>query len=224
MSEEFTKYLKLKGTEHHVTVHDTPEHNGVAERLNRTLAECVQAMLHASSLPKSLWGEAMMHATWLKNRSSTCRLGNKTPYEVLYNKKPDLQKLPVWGCQVKVHDITGSKLDMRARDGHWVGFDLELDGHRIYCVDRRTVGIEQSVVFERRLDVTISTSVSAQPEGEKRNSPDSSNGKSNTDSADASTSSNEPVREVSQRTMPAEDLPSHLGDRFKPQPPEPALR
>ena len=181
-------------------------------------------MLHASSLPKSLWGEAMMHATWLKNRSSTRRLGNKTPYEVLYNKKPDLQKLPVWGCQVKVHDVTGSKLDMRARDGHWVGFDLKLDGHCIYCADRGTVGVERSVVFERRLDVTISTSVSAQPEGEKRNSPDGSNGKSNADSADASTSSNEPVHEVSQRTTPVEDLPSHLGDGFKPQPPEPVLR
>ena len=71
-------------------------------------------MLHASSLLKSLWGEAMMHATWLKNRSSTRRLGNKMPYEVLYSKKPNLEKLPVWGCQVKVHNVTGSKLDMHA--------------------------------------------------------------------------------------------------------------
>ena len=36
-------------------------------------------------------------------------------------------------------------------------------------------------------------------------------------------SSNEPVREVSQHTTPVEDLPSHLGDGFEPQPPEPAL-
>ena len=70
-----------------MTVHDTPKHNGVAEQLNRTLAEHVRAMLHASSLLKSLWGKAMMHATWLKNRSSTHRLGNKTPYKVRYNKK-----------------------------------------------------------------------------------------------------------------------------------------
>ena len=41
MSEEFTKYLKSKGTECCVTVHDTPEHNGVAERLNQMLAERV---------------------------------------------------------------------------------------------------------------------------------------------------------------------------------------
>ena len=224
MSEEFTKYLKLKGTEHHITVHDTPEHNGVAERLNQMLAEHVRAMLHASGLLKSLWGEAMMHVTWLKNCSSTCRLGNKTPYEVLYNKKPDLQKLPVWGCQVKVHDITGSKLDMCARDGHWVGFDPESDGHHIYCVDHRTVGVERSVVFKQQSDIMISTSVSAQPEGEKGNSLDGSNGESNADSADVSMSSNKPVHEVSQCTTPGDNTPNHLGNAFEPPPLEPILR
>ncbi|KIK12843.1 hypothetical protein PISMIDRAFT_18446, partial [Pisolithus microcarpus 441] len=99
-------------TERRVTVHDTPEHNGVAERLNRTLIERVRALIHASGLPKNLWGEAIMHATWLKNCSSTRCLGTKTPYEMLYHKPPNLAKIPVWGCHVKVHDNTGSKLDM----------------------------------------------------------------------------------------------------------------
>ena len=53
LSAEFTKYLKSKGTERRVTVHNTPEHNGVAERLNRTLVERVRAMMHASGMPKS---------------------------------------------------------------------------------------------------------------------------------------------------------------------------
>ena len=201
-----------------------PEYNGVAEWLNRTLAERVRAMLHASSLPKSLWGEAMMHATWLKNRSSTRRLGNKTPYEVLYNKKPNLEKLPVWGCHVKVHNTTGSKLDMRARDGHWVGFDPESDGHHIYCADHGTVGIEQSIVFERRSDVAILTSVSMQPVGERERLPNSSNSESNGDNADANAPPNEPVHETSQRTTPVDHVPSHLGDAFEPPPPEPALQ
>ena len=63
LSAEFTKYLKSKGTERRVTVHDTPEHNGVAERLNWTLVERVRTMMHTSGMPKSLWGEAVMHAT-----------------------------------------------------------------------------------------------------------------------------------------------------------------
>ena len=149
LSAEFTNYLKLKGTEHRVTMHDTPEHNRVAERLNRTLVERVHAMIHVSGLPKSLWGEAVMHATWVKNHTSTCHLGKKTPYEMLYSKKPNLKKVPVWGCRVKVHDMLGTKLDMRAHDGHWVGFDPKSDGHCIYFPDRSTIGIERSIAFEQ---------------------------------------------------------------------------
>ena len=54
----------------HISI-DTPEHNGVAERLNHTLLERVRAMLHGSGLPKFLWGEAVKHAVYLKNRAST---------------------------------------------------------------------------------------------------------------------------------------------------------
>ena len=39
MSKEFEDYLARKGTKHRLTVHDTPEQNGVAEWLNQTLVE-----------------------------------------------------------------------------------------------------------------------------------------------------------------------------------------
>ena len=114
LGEQFSCHLRANGTERKLTVHDTPEHNGVAERLNRTLIERVRAVLHVSSLPKLLWGEAIIHMVWLKNRTSMRSLGNKSPYEMLYKKKPNLSKVPTWGCKVKVHNPTGSKLNMRA--------------------------------------------------------------------------------------------------------------
>ena len=58
-SKEFEEYLAKKGTKHRLTVHDTPEQNGVAEQLNRTLVEKSRAMLIESNLPKSLWGYAI---------------------------------------------------------------------------------------------------------------------------------------------------------------------
>jgi hypothetical protein len=56
-------------------VHDTPEHNGIAERLNRTLLEKVRAMLHASGLPKFLWGETVKHAVYVVFQNSVPRSG-----------------------------------------------------------------------------------------------------------------------------------------------------
>ena len=89
-SGDFTKFLQEQGTERRLTTHDTPQHNGVAESLNRRLLERVRAMLHYTQLPKNLWGEAIMFAVWLKNRTSTRALGNK----------PDLGGVPEWGQRV----------------------------------------------------------------------------------------------------------------------------
>ena len=71
MSDKMKKHLADGGTTHKPTVHDTPEYNGIAERLNRTLVERTRAILHASGLPKNLWGEAIRHVVWLKNRTPT---------------------------------------------------------------------------------------------------------------------------------------------------------
>jgi len=43
--KEFSNFLKEQGTERRLTTHDTPQHNGIAESLNRRLVECVQAIL-----------------------------------------------------------------------------------------------------------------------------------------------------------------------------------
>jgi hypothetical protein len=93
-------------------------------------------MLHASQLPKFLWGEAIKHAVWLKNRTSTKPLGGKTPYKVLYGTKPNLRGLPEFGSKVWVHTPEGSKLDGRSVVGRWVGFDEESSGHRIYSLEK----------------------------------------------------------------------------------------
>jgi hypothetical protein len=111
LSIEFTASLDGKGTEQKLVVHDTPEENGVAERLNRTLIEKVQAMLLASQLPVRLWGEMLMHAVWLKNHTWTRALPRGvTPYELVVGDKLDITNVPEWGCVMWVHDTSTGKL------------------------------------------------------------------------------------------------------------------
>jgi len=147
LSTEFSTHLMEAGTVRELTVHDTPEYNGLAERLNRTLLERVRAMLHDSGLPHFLWGEALHHAVYLKNRSSTRALDDSTPLEILTHSKPNISHLHPWGCEVWVHDKSGSKLDGRSKKGKWVGFDEESNGHRVYWVEKRSVTVERSVTF-----------------------------------------------------------------------------
>ncbi|KAJ8895630.1 hypothetical protein PR048_000966 [Dryococelus australis] len=51
----------------------TPQLNGRAERLNRTLLEKTRALLFESGMKKKLWGEALHTATYLLNRSPSRR-------------------------------------------------------------------------------------------------------------------------------------------------------
>jgi len=55
---DFVAYLKSRGTLQKLSVHDTHQESGVAERRNRTIVERVRTLLHASGLPKFLWAEA----------------------------------------------------------------------------------------------------------------------------------------------------------------------
>jgi hypothetical protein len=67
LSGPFVNHLSAAGTKQKLTVHDTPEENSVSERLNEVILQRVHAILHASGLPKFLWGEAVRHVIWLKN-------------------------------------------------------------------------------------------------------------------------------------------------------------
>ena len=147
--QDFTKFLQAEGTERRLTTHDTPQHNGVAESLNRRLLERARAILHHSGLPKNLWAEAIRFAVWLKNRASTRALGNDiTPFEKLYGDKPNLSSVPEWGQSIWVHTGTGSKLDARGVEARWIGFDSEsTHAHRVYWPYKQTVTVERNVKF-----------------------------------------------------------------------------
>ena len=113
----FVEYLKLKGTIQKLNIHDTPQHAGVAEHRNRTIGERICALLHASGLPKFLWGEAAHHVVWLLNRTKTKAVEGMTPFEVAFGKKPDLKKVCEWGEKVYVRVEGGTKLGGRVMSG-----------------------------------------------------------------------------------------------------------
>jgi Reverse transcriptase (RNA-dependent DNA polymerase)/gag-polypeptide of LTR copia-type/Integrase core domain/GAG-pre-integrase domain/Zinc knuckle len=150
MGKEFVLHLKKNGTKQKLTIHDTPQHNGVAERLNRTILEKVRAMLHASGQPKFLWGEAARHAVWLKNRTSTKALDGMTPFEALTGDKPSLRGLREWGSRVWVRNEKKAKLGGRVDEGVWVGIDEKSKGFRVYWPKKCTVTVERNVYFNEQ--------------------------------------------------------------------------
>ena len=149
IGSEFKAHLKSKGTIPKLTVHDTPQHNGVAERRNRTIVERIRALLHGSGLPRTMWGEAARHVVWLMNRTRTTAVVGMTPYEAAFGKKPDLSEVREWGDKVWVRlEVKGYKLGGRVREGRWMGISDESKGIRVYWPDKKTVSTERNVYFD----------------------------------------------------------------------------
>ena len=104
-SKQFQAHFKACGVRHELTIPKTPEQNGVAERLNRTLVETTRAMLMDADLPHKFWAEAVSTAAYLRNRSPTTAT-DVTPHEAWHGQKPRVQHLRVFGCTAYVHIVT----------------------------------------------------------------------------------------------------------------------
>nr|GFD08344.1 retrovirus-related Pol polyprotein from transposon TNT 1-94 [Tanacetum cinerariifolium] len=74
------------------------QQNGVVERRNRTLVEAARTMLIFSRASLLLWAEAIATACFTQNRSIIHRRFNKTPYELINDRKPDISFLHVFGA------------------------------------------------------------------------------------------------------------------------------
>ena len=148
MSSIFSVHLENAGTVRHLTTHDSPSSNGIAERANCMLLDGARAMLDESRLPKYLWAEAINHHVWIRNRVPTRSLNNnKTPHEMATGQKPDLSNVHPWGCKAWVKRLDVGKLEARAELCHYVGIDAESKGLRVYWPGKNRVTIERDVYF-----------------------------------------------------------------------------
>ncbi|GJW14281.1 retrovirus-related pol polyprotein from transposon TNT 1-94 [Tanacetum coccineum] len=75
----------------------SPQQNGVVERCNRTLVEAACTMLIFSRLSEFLWAEAVSTACFTQNRSIIYTRYNKTPYELLRGRKPNVEYFHMFG-------------------------------------------------------------------------------------------------------------------------------
>ena len=78
-SKEFEEFCKKCGIAQQKTTPYTPQQNGVAERMNKTLMERARSMLSGAGLGQEFWAEAVDTACYLVNRSPSSALEDKTP-------------------------------------------------------------------------------------------------------------------------------------------------
>jgi len=98
-NHELEEFLKEKGIAHQFSAPHTPQQNGAAERINKTLLEKVRPMLLNYNVDKSLWSEAFVYANFLRNVLPSRALGNSmSPWMAFHGTKPNLSHLRVFGA------------------------------------------------------------------------------------------------------------------------------
>src|SRR6202453_962029 len=83
-------------------------------------------------------------------KTATPPVHSPTPYEVRFNKKPDISQLCPFGCKAYVYDHSPKrrKLDPRAFEGIFVGYTDTQKAYRIYIPKKRAVICSAHVRFD----------------------------------------------------------------------------
>ena len=148
--KEFIRFCELEDITRHFTVKRTPQQNGVAERMNRTLVERAKCMRLNAGLPKVFWAETIDTTSFIINRSSSSAIDFKIPEEVWSGRPVDYSSLKIFGCSAYVHMQSGerSKLDSKLRKCVFLGFEKGVKGYRFWDpISKKTV-TSRDVIFD----------------------------------------------------------------------------
>lgn len=149
----FARYLEECGIVPQYTMPGSPSMNGVSERRNRTLKDMVRSMISHSSLPESLWGEALKTAAYILNRVPT-KATAKTPYELWTGRKPSLKHLRIWGCpaEARPYKPYEKKLDSRTISSYFIGYSERSRGYKFYDPTAKTIFETGTATFFEDID------------------------------------------------------------------------
>jgi transposase InsO family protein len=145
---EFVAYCADEGIQCHFSAPYTPQQNDIVERRNQTMVATAHALKQRGMLA-IYWGEAVMIAVHLLNRSPTKALDSKTPYEAWHGHKPVVSHLRVFGCLAFAKEVNHvSKLDDRSTPGVFIGYAEGVKAYRILNPATQRVRISWDVVFD----------------------------------------------------------------------------
>lgn len=147
INADLKAFCSGKGIKLETTVRYTPEQNGAAERLNRTLMDKVRPMLSDAGLPKHMWAEAVVTANYVRNRSPVSNR-DQTPWELFFGSKPNVSHLQSFGA--RVYAVTPkqlrNKLDHTSEPGRFIGYPANSKGYKI-LLDSGGIIVSRDVKF-----------------------------------------------------------------------------
>ena len=148
LSTQFEDICKKNKIKHEQSIPYAPHQNGTAERAWGTLKMRARCMINSSKMGHKMWPSAYSYGAHVYNRSYVRRI-QATPYQLAFDKKPNIAKLAKFGSIMFAHkDHRECNMDQTAQKGHFVGFCPKTGGHEFYNPEDGTVTAKLHVYFQ----------------------------------------------------------------------------
>ncbi|WVZ51224.1 hypothetical protein U9M48_002386 [Paspalum notatum var. saurae] len=128
------EYCDEVGIKHEFSATYTPQQNGVVERKNRTLITLARSMLDEYGTREKFWAKAINTACYASNRLFPHRLLDKTPYELLNGRKPNISYFRVFGCKCYIYKKCQhlGKFQRRCDIDFLLGYSSKSKAYRVF--------------------------------------------------------------------------------------------
>ena len=132
-NKRFASYCKRNGIIHQMTVPYSPQHNGVAERMSRTVLETDRSMMHYKRVSKLRWAEAVNTAVYLINRTTNSNHKVETPFELCCKTEPQVSHLRVFGLPkyARIDKLKRTRFDAKGFRCMLLGYERKIKGYKV---------------------------------------------------------------------------------------------
>lgn len=146
-NNNFADFFAKHGIKHEKSAPYSPQQNGLAERMNRTIIEKVRCMLLESGLSKQFWAEAVLAAVNVINVIPT--VNEIAPNEMYNNKKCNMKLFRVFGCRAMVWkpEQKRKKLDAKSFECIYLRYADDAKAYRLYDMNTKKIVISRDVIF-----------------------------------------------------------------------------
>ena len=141
------------GIETQMSMPDTLQQNGRAERFQQTITNGAEAMRHHMGLSNGFWIYAVKAKLHAYNVTPIKRADYKTPTELQSGNKLNISHFRVFGCQAWVHIFKKRrfKLEPKSREMIFIGYEPGSKGYQFWDAAHQCIEISHDVKFNETL-------------------------------------------------------------------------